>query len=169
MLSIGAKSGSVRNACWQMRENKFACDASHPRGVFSAMAKVFVGMKVPRGEQKLEQIASLVSHEIKRAGHSVFLAYREIEERGLFQSFMPLIKENIHSSDLGIILYHPALRGGLIEAGIAYSHSIPIWLCHKAGEKVSTTALECASEIFAYQTLDNLSAKLSDSLKEWRP
>jgi len=92
----------------------------------------------------------------------------EIAQRGLTdpQEFMPFAHKNLLDSDLVILLYHPELRGGLIEAGMAYAQKIPIWLCHRAGEHVSSSMRGCADVTIEYGGLDDLQDKLSNRLLE---
>ena len=114
--------------------------------------KVFVAIKVPRGHTERTQMAQAVSQMLQNNGHDVFLAYWELEQRGISdpRQFMPLVREQIRRSDLMIILYDAELRGGLIEAGIAYTIGVPIWLAHRRGERVSSSALGCAEIVVEY-------------------
>ena len=77
---------------------------------------------------------------------------------------MPFVRGHLRCADLVILLNHPELRGGLIEAGMAYAWDIPIWLCHKPGERVSSSMRGCADVTIEYTTLDELHDKLSDQL-----
>ena len=63
------------------------------------------------------------------------------------------------------VFYLPELRGGLIELGITYANQIPIWLCHKAGERVSTSALGCAVIITKYRSLADLKKQFTTHLQ----
>ena len=123
---------------------------------------IFVGMKVPRGDPEKERLAELVSQTLRQAGHEVFLAYREIEQRGLVHptAFMALVREQITAADRVLILYDAELRGGLIELGIAYACGKPVWLAHRAGERVSSSALGCAESVVEYRTLEELAGQL---------
>jgi nucleoside 2-deoxyribosyltransferase len=114
--------------------------------------KVFVAIKVPRGHAERTQMAQAVCQMLQDNGHDVFLAYWELEQRGISdpRQFMPLVREQIRRSDLMIILYDAELRGGLIEAGIAYAGGVPIWLAHRRGERVSSSALGCAEIVVEY-------------------
>ena len=125
-------------------------------------------MKVPRADVKLRQAADMLAEVISSAGHEPFLATDEIAGRGLTnpQDFMPFVREHIQTADLVILLHHPELRGGLIEAGIAYAQTIPIWLCHRPGEHVSSSMRGCADETFEYKRLDDLQKKLSSRLND---
>ena len=90
--------------------------------------KVFVAMKVPRADAELRQAAVMLAETISSSGNQPFVATDEIAKRGLTapQDFMPFARQNLLDSDLVIVLYHPELRGGLIEAGMAYAQGIPI-------------------------------------------
>jgi nucleoside 2-deoxyribosyltransferase len=129
--------------------------------------KVFIGMKVPRADEELRLAADLLPASVKSTGHQPFLATDEIASRGLTnpKDFMPFVWEHLRSADLVIILNHPDLRGGLIEAGMAYAWDIPIWLCHKPGERVSSSMRGCTDVTIEYETLDDLRDKLSSQLK----
>jgi hypothetical protein len=131
--------------------------------------KIFVSLKVPRGNAELEQLASLTQKTIAEAGHEPFIASREIAAQGLAepQNFMPFVRQHIAASDLLIVLYHPKLRGGLIELGIAYAHKIPIWLCYKSSSRVSSSALGCADLTIEYTDLDRLQEQLSAHLRQF--
>ncbi len=125
-------------------------------------------MKVPRADERLESLLSTLDLAIRTAGHLPFIATREIEKAGMTspQAFMPFVRRELAACDLCLVLYHPELRGGLIEAGIAYERRIPIWLCHRAGEKVSSSMLGCSELLLKYQDTDDLYEKLTLSLKE---
>ena len=128
--------------------------------------KIFISMKVPRADVELRQAADMLAETISSAGHQPFLATDEIAQCGLTdpQEFMPFARQNLLDSDLVIVLYHPELRGGLIEAGMAYAQKIPIWLCHKLGERVSSSMCGCADVTIEYESLDDLQDKLSNRL-----
>ena len=79
---------------------------------------------------------------------------------------MPFACQNLLDSDLVILLYHPELRGGLIEAGMAYAWEIPVLLCHKSDERVSSSMHGCADVTIEYDGLDDLKKKLSNRLLE---
>jgi len=129
--------------------------------------KIFIAMKVPRGDKELRFIADLMTATVKSAGHQPFLATDEIAQRGLSdpKEFMPFVRDHIHNADLVIVINHPELRGGLIEAGMAYAWDIPIWLCHQSGERVSSSMRGCADVILEYATLDDLQEQLSNLLE----
>jgi hypothetical protein len=74
----------------------------------------------------------------------------------LRQGNMPFVRGHLLSCKLLLILYHPELRGGLIELGIAFAYGIPIWLTHHRGETVSSSALGCANRVLEYETLEDL-------------
>jgi nucleoside 2-deoxyribosyltransferase len=125
--------------------------------------KVFIVVKVPRDNPERQRAAALLAKETRKAGHQPFVAYQEIARRGLVEphEFMPFVCQEVRASDLLVVLYDPELHGGLIEMGIAYAWGIPIWLLHKAGERVSSSALGCADMELAYSDLDNLEEELA--------
>ncbi len=131
--------------------------------------KIFIGMKAIRDDPQLRHAADVLAAAITEAGHTPFVATDEIARRGMAdpQAFMPFVREHIRSADLVIILNHPDLRGGLIEAGIAYALGIPVWLCYQPGERVSSSMRGCADKTIEYTGLDNLQEKLSNRLKEF--
>lgn len=124
-------------------------------------------MKVPRDDPELRKAADLLSATLSGSGHTPFIATDEIARRGLRdpKEFMPFVRQQIEGADLVILLYHPELRGGLIEAGIAYARGIPIWLCHRPTERVSSSMSGCADVTIEYDDLDDLQSKLSERLK----
>ena len=128
--------------------------------------KIFVSMKVPRGDVELVSIISAVELAIRTAGHEPFIATDEIAKAGMTspKEFMPFVRDALATCDLCIVIYHPELRGGLIEAGIAYERRIPIWLCHKPNEKVSSSMLGCADVVLTYNGVNDLQRKVSDQL-----
>ncbi len=128
--------------------------------------KIFISQKVPRGDEELRLISELLLVTVKSAGHQPFLATDEIAHEGLTdpKDFMPLVRDHLADTDLFIVIYHPELRGGLIEAGIAYERRIPIWLCHKPDEKVSSSMLGCADVVVTYENVDELKEKISKIL-----
>jgi hypothetical protein len=128
--------------------------------------KIFIAIRIPRGSAELEALGSRVCEVILDAGHTPFLAYQEIIQRGLFSSsaFMPFVRQEIQRCKLAIIVYNPDLRGGLIEAGLAYAFEIPIWLLHKHGETVSSSMLGCSSKVIAFTDLDDLAKQLADAI-----
>lgn len=123
-------------------------------------------MKVPRADESLRLAADLLSATVKSAGHEPFVAPDEIAKCGLSDpgDFMPFARQNLLASDLIIVLYHPELRGGLIEAGMAYAQNIPIWLCHRPDERVSSSMHGCADVTIEYESLDELQSKLIANL-----
>lgn len=123
---------------------------------------VFIAAKTARGDIGREELASLVAEVVKQAGGEPFVAYREIERRGMNDPrlFMPFVREHMRCADLAIILHDSELRGGLIEEGLAFAFEIPIWLVHRSGERVSSSALGCAEVIIEYTSPDDLAAQL---------
>ena len=130
--------------------------------------KIFISMKVPRTDESLRLTADLLAATVKSAKHQPFVAPDEIAKRGLTdpKDFMPFARQHLIDSDLVILLYHPELRGGLIEAGMAYAQEIPIWLCYQAGESVSSSMIGCADVSIEYKSLDELGKILSRHLKD---
>ncbi len=130
--------------------------------------KIFISLKVPRRNPELEQLADLMEQTLRASGHDPFLAPREIACRGLTRpaDFMPFVRQQAETADLMIVLYHPELRGGLIELGLAFAHRIPIWLCYKSGQPVSSSALGCASIQLEYDDLQDLKTKLMAQLSK---
>lgn len=130
--------------------------------------KVFIAMKVPRGDESLCRAATLLSATVKSAGHQPFVATEEITGRGLQDphDFMPFVRTHLCDAELVLLLYHPELRGGLIEAGMAYAWNIPVWLCHQTGERVSSSMRGCAAMALEYTDLDDLHDKLLRCLTE---
>lgn len=127
---------------------------------------IFIGMKVPRDDPELRRAADLLAATISRSGHTPFVATDEIARHSLRdpKEFMPFVRQRIQSADLVIILNHLDLRGGLIEAGMAYARGIPIWLCHRPGERVSSSMSGCTDMTIEYDDLDDLQSKLSKRL-----
>ncbi len=128
--------------------------------------RIFLSLKVPRGDVEREAIVSQLEEAIRATGHIPFVAVDEIVEAGLTapKDFMPFVRDELADCDLMVVVYHPELRGGLIEVGIAYQRKIPIWLCHKAEEKVSSSMIGCTDEIFEYVGVDDLSEKILERL-----
>jgi hypothetical protein len=128
----------------------------------TADMKVFISMKVPRADESLRPAADLLAATVKSAGHQPFVAIDEIAKREFTnpQDFMPFARQNLLDSDLVIVLYHPELRGGLIEAGMAYAQNIPIWLCHQVDGRVSSSMCGCADVTIEYESFDDLQEKL---------
>jgi len=126
--------------------------------------KIFISLKAPRDDD--QRTASLALAEAARAGgHQPFVAWREIEEQGFTpQQFMPFVREHLRTCDLYLMLYHPELRGGLIEQGIAYAYRIPIWLVHQNDHQVSSSALGCANLVLQYSSLEDLQKILREHL-----
>ena len=130
--------------------------------------KIFISQKVPRGDEELRLVSDLLLATVKSAGHQPFLAIDEITHAGLTspKDFMPFVRDHLADTDLFIVIYHPELRGGLIEVGIAYEHRIPIWLCHKPEEKISSSMLGCADVVMEYNDLVDLKEKVVENLKK---
>ena len=130
--------------------------------------KIFISQKVPRGDEELRLVSDLLLATVKSAGHQPFLATDEIARAGLTspKDFMPFVRDHLADTDLFIVIYHPELRGGLIEVGIAYEHRIPIWLCHKPEEKISSSMLGCADVVMEYNDLVDLKEKVVENLKK---
>ena len=133
--------------------------------------KIFVVLKAPRGDDELDRLADLVAKVVHQSGHEPFIATKEITHQGLTdpKAFMPFARQHVETSDLMIVLYHPELRGGLIEIGIAYANDIPVWLCHKSGEKVSSSALGCVDLKIEYTSLEMLRRALTANLRQFAP
>jgi len=130
--------------------------------------KTFISLKVPRGDAELESIITHLRDAIHATGHIPFVATEEIARAGLTapKDFMPFVREHLADTNLFIVIYHPDLRGGLIEVGIAYERRIPIWLCHKADEKISSSMLGCADVTIEYNDVDDLKEKVMKMLKK---
>jgi len=128
--------------------------------------KVFISMKVPRGDVGLDQLAVLAAEVVRRTGHEPFVATVEIGRHRLVEpkEYMPFVRQHAETSDLMIVLYHPELRGGLIELGIAYANHIPIWLCYPSGQSISSSASGCADLKVEYNSLEDLRDQLSEHL-----
>lgn len=133
------------------------------------LMKIFISLKVPREDAELNQLADLTTEVLLQAGQEPFIAAHEIADQGLTdpEDFMPFVRQHTAECDLMLVLYHPELRGGLIELGMAYANHIPVWLCHKSGENVSSSARGCADLMIAYKTLGELRANLTTSLREY--
>ncbi len=130
--------------------------------------KIFIAMKVPRqGDEQRKLIAQMLAESITRSGHEAFIAYQEIQSLGSPspQAFMPFVRQAMRSCQLAIILYHPALRGGLIEAGLAYAEGIPIWVAHTPDEQVSSSLLGCAERVLVYRRPADLQEQITQALQ----
>ena len=123
-------------------------------------------MKVPRGDMELFSVISALDSAIRTTGHMPFVATQEIKKKGMTspKELMPFVRDALATCDLCIIVCHPELRGGIIEAGIAYERSIPIWVCHKPTEKVSSSMLGCADVVLTYNDVNDLQEKLQVEL-----
>ena len=82
--------------------------------------------------------------------------------------FMPLVRQHIQQAGLVIVIYDAELRGGLIEEGIAYAAGVPIWLLHRRGERVSSSARACAALVIEYEHLPALQQVLESSFASLR-
>ncbi len=124
--------------------------------------KIFVSMKVPRADVELASLISALDSTIRTTGHTPFIATDEIAKASMTspQEFMPFVREHLTNSDIFIVIYHPELRGGLIEVGIAYERRIPIWLCHKPDEKISSSMRGCADVVLTYNDVTDLQSKI---------
>ncbi len=130
--------------------------------------KIFVSMKVPRADVELASVISTLDSAIRTTGHTPFIATDEIAKAGVTSpnEFMPFVREELATCDLFIVVYHPELRGGLIEVGIAYERRIPIWLCHKPNEKISSSMLGCADLVLPYNNMNDLKTKITRQLRQ---
>ena len=127
--------------------------------------KIFLSLKAPRDDGDLRAASLALAEAIHAAGHEPFIAWKEIEEQGLSpQQFMPFVREHLRACDLILVLYHPELRGGLIELGIAYAYGIPIWLAHQSGATISSSALGCADLVLQYSSLEDLQDMIREHL-----
>lgn len=131
-----------------------------------ANMKIFISLKVPRGDAEREAIIVHLRDAICTAGHIPFVATQEIARAELAapQDFMPFVREHLADTDLLIVIYHPELRGGLIEVGMAFEHRIPIWLCHKPDERVSSSMLGSSDTIIVYKGINDLQNKIAEEL-----
>lgn len=130
--------------------------------------KVFIAARVPRDDPAQAALGECAVQAVRQAGHTPFLAYAENRRHGLNDpaAFMPFVRAELRDAGLLLLLYDPALRGGLIEAGMAYAWGIPIWLAHVGGGKVSSSALGCAERVLVYAGEEDFSRQLSEALKE---
>ena len=127
---------------------------------------IFISLKAPRDDGDLRVASLALAEAVRAAGHKPFVAWQEIEEKGLSpHQFMPFVREHLRACDLLLVLYHPELRGGLIELGIAYAYGIPIWLAHRGEEQVSSSALGCVDLVLEYASLEDLQKKILDTLQ----
>jgi len=127
--------------------------------------KIFMSLKAPRDDDDLRAASLVMAEAVRAAGHEPFAAWQEIENIGLSpQQFMPFVREHLRTCELLLVLYHPELRGGLIELGIAYAYGVPIWLAHRGEEQVSSSALGCTDLVLEYSSWDDLQKKILDHL-----
>ena len=123
--------------------------------------KIFISLKAPGENEDLRTASLALAEAARAAGHTPFVAWREIEAQGFSPpQFMPFVREHLRASAVCLVLYHPELRGGLIELGIAYAYGIPIWLVHRSNERVSSSALGCADLVLQYASLEELQKKI---------
>jgi hypothetical protein len=100
--------------------------------------KIFIGLKAPRGDNDLCAASLVLAEAVRATGHEPFVAWREIEEQGFSpQQFMPFVREHLRTCDLLLVLYHPELRGGLIELG----DRLCLWDSHLAGAPKQGTGI----------------------------
>jgi len=128
--------------------------------------QIFIAARVPRANIHQQAICEQAARAVQRSGHTPFLAYQEIQARGLAQArqFMPFVRDKLRHADLLVLLYDSDLRGGLIEAGMAYAWRKPIWLAHASDARVSSSVLGVAAQVIVYQDADGLEAKLYEYL-----
>jgi hypothetical protein len=127
--------------------------------------KIFLSMKAPQGNKDQRTASFELEEAIRSAGHEPFVAWKEIEQQGLSpQLFMPFVRDHLRTCQLLLVLYHPDLRGGLIELGIAYACGVPIWLAHSRRQHVSSSAMGCADLILEFATQDDLRIMILDNL-----
>jgi len=124
--------------------------------------RVFISSRVPKAGDGREEVVSAAVRAALDAGWQPFVAFQEIQRRGLRQAaaFMPYVRAAIETSQLVLVLYDSELRGGLIELGIAYALGVPLWLCHRQDTPVSSSALGCAAQVIAYHGAADLTAQL---------
>lgn len=129
---------------------------------------IFIVTRTPRGQEDLENLTCILCKVIRQAGHTPLVGWQEIIQRGLDspEDFMPFVREQIRQSDLFLLVNHPELRGGWIEAGIAYAYNVPIWLLHHPVEKVSSSGLGCAQRSLVYTKWEDLAEVLASALTE---
>jgi hypothetical protein len=132
---------------------------------------VFIALKTPRGQERLEGLAQAAAEATRHAGHTPFVACHEIARRNLREAaqFMPFVRLQMHACGLAIVIYHPDLRGGLIEAGMAYALQIPIWLASQPGEPLSSSARGCAERLIEYRQPGDLYARLLEQYQTLPP
>jgi hypothetical protein len=127
--------------------------------------KIFLSMKAPQGNNDLRDTSVALEGAFRSAGHEPFVAWEEIEQQDLSpQQFMPFMRQQLRTCQLLFVLYHPELRGGLIELGMAYDCGIPIWLAYSLGQHVSSSAMGCADLVLEYSSLEDLRKLIQDNL-----
>jgi len=132
--------------------------------------RIFIAIRVPDRHDQRIVVAETIKEAARRAGYQPFVAYQEIQSLGLStgKEFMPFAREQMRLCDLVLIAYDPDLRGGLIEAGMAYAWGIPIWVVHPVGIRVSSSLLGCAEQVIAYQDLQDMTDQLASALDDWQ-
>ncbi len=133
------------------------------------MRNVFISIRVPGEHDQRFLLAETIKNAVIRSGSQPFVAYQEILRLGLAssQEFMPFVRRQLRLCSLVIVAYDSELRGGLIEAGLAYAWNIPIWVLHQTGIRVSSSILGCADQTIAYENLQHLDARLAAGLDAW--
>jgi hypothetical protein len=126
---------------------------------------VFIVVKYshPEAELLTDRLVALTS----TAGYRPFVGYREIRDRSLTNGaqWMPFIKQQLAQAQLCVLVYDAALRGGLVEAGIAFAYNIPIWLFAQHDLAISRSVVGCAARLFEYDGLDNLEQQLAQAYR----
>ena len=133
----------------------------------SAKVLRHVPQHVPQHAPALKSLVLTASAQVQAAGLTPFVAYQEIAQRRMAsaQEFMPFVRQKLLACELCLVMYHPELRGGLIEMGMAYAAGIPIWLCCQPGEPVSSSARGCANLVLEYSDPLSLSHALRQPLE----
>jgi hypothetical protein len=129
------------------------------------MSIVFIVVKYSHPEAELisDRLVTLTN----TAGYQSFLGYREIRDRQLTDGtqWMPFIKQQLAQAQLCLLVYDPLLRGGLVEAGIAFAYAIPIWLIVQRDLAISRSVLGCATRLFRYDRLHDLEQQLAQAYR----
>jgi hypothetical protein len=125
------------------------------------MSIVFIVVKYahPEAELVTDRLITLTN----TAGYQPFVGYREIRDRQLTDGtqWMLFIKQQLSHAQLCLLVYDPLLRGGLVEAGIAFAYAIPIWLCVQRDLAISRSVVGCATRLFTYEGLPDLERQLT--------
>ncbi len=127
---------------------------------------IYVVLRNPHGQPELEHASAQLQAVITACGHTPFIGWQEIIQRGLTDpvEFMPFVRHHIRCAGLLLVVDHPGLRGGWIETGIAYADGIPVWLAHRPGEHISSSARGCAQRILVFEHLEDLGKQLTAML-----